>query len=121
MEIRDYGDGNPISSIDYPISSIDYPISVFNISRMHPMRLFTTSGQQFRYLGNMRDIALDWAEGSGRDHMIILNQSINQSLWEFMGMKPAKGLNLTDSTLNISSQMTQSSESSGKNRCTSSQ
>lgn len=69
-EIRDYGDGNPISSIDYPIS-------VFNFSRMHPMRLFTTSGQQFRYLGNMRDIALDWAEGSGRDHMIILNQSIS--------------------------------------------
>ena len=36
-EIRDYGDGNPISSIDYTIS-------VFNFSRMQPGRLFTTSG-----------------------------------------------------------------------------
>lgn len=40
-EIRDYGDGNPISSIDYTVS-------VFNFSRMQPGRLFTTSGQQFR-------------------------------------------------------------------------
>ena len=37
VEIRDYGDGNPISSIDYTIS-------VFNFSRMQPGRLFTTSG-----------------------------------------------------------------------------
>ena len=36
-EIRDYGDGNPISSIDYTIS-------VFNFSLMQPGRLFTTSG-----------------------------------------------------------------------------
>lgn len=36
-EIRDYGDGNPISSIDYTVS-------VFNFSRMQPGRLFTTSG-----------------------------------------------------------------------------
>ncbi|WP_347981534.1 hypothetical protein [Lactococcus petauri] len=58
-EIRDYGDGNPISSIDYPISA-------FNFSRMRPRRLFTTSGQQFRYLENQD-------EGN---HMIIRNEAI---------------------------------------------
>lgn len=66
-----------LEAISNPPSDVDAPIGDFNFSRMRPGRLFTTSEQQFRYLGNMRDIAPDWAEGSDRNHMIILNQPIS--------------------------------------------
>lgn len=52
--VREYGDGNPPSTINTPVS-------IFDFDTMRPGRIFTTSGEQFRYLEDQ----------GGGNHMII--------------------------------------------------
>lgn len=68
--VKTYGDGNPPANVDLPADTFDFKV-------MEPRRIFTTSGETFRYLGNMEDIAA----GSARDHMIILNGILNSVNW----------------------------------------
>ncbi|MFK4878415.1 hypothetical protein ACI1UB_05170 [Lactococcus petauri] len=48
-----------------------------DFSTIEPGDIFTRGDQDFRYLGNMEDIAA----GSARDHMIILNGILNSVNW----------------------------------------
>jgi hypothetical protein len=54
-----------------PDADVDSPPSDFNFGAMYPGRIFTMSGEQYRYLENM---------GSG-NHMIIRNNAIRNEAW----------------------------------------